>query len=278
LVPLDGSRLAESVLPAAAWLARKTGARLMLVRVHGEPHLATEETAAKDLEAHAERLRARGIRVDVHVHERPVDDVATAIDGHAHELRADLIAMCAHGRTNLRTRLTGSIAERILRGGSVPILLRTAQRPDDREFRLRRLLAPIDFGHDVDSALATVRALALADGTTVVLLSALEGTSPPTTLLLPGTSAILRQLDRGELERRLEELAAGLRGDVASVETVVSDRRPVDAIATEVASLDPDLILLVTDAHSRLARWHDPSATQRLLAIPDRTLLLMREL
>jgi nucleotide-binding universal stress UspA family protein len=287
LVPLDGSRLAEAVLPAASWLARRAGARLLLLhvlereppeRVHGEPHHATQETAAADLEAHAERLRARGIAVEVHVHERPVGDVATAIEGHVHELRGDLIAMCAHGRTNLRTRLTGSIAERILRGGSVPILLRTAHQPDDRDFQLRRMLVPIDFGHDVDAALASVRAIAPASGTAVVLLSALERKSPPATLLLPGTSAILREFDRGAIERRLEELAAGLRGDVASVETVVSDRRPADAIATEVASLAPDLILLVTDAHTRLARWSDPSATQRLLAVPDLVLLLMREM
>lgn len=287
LVPLDGSRLAEAVLPAASWVARRVGARLLLLhvlereppeRVHGERHYASAETAAADLEAHAEQLRTRGLAVEAHVHERAVADVATAIDAHAHELHADLIAMCAHGRTNLRTRLVGSIAERILRGGSVPILLRTADQPDDRDFQLRRMLVPIDFDHDVDAALSAIRELAPASGAAVVLFSAVEPDSPPTALLLPGTSAVLRELDREGIQRRLEELAEVVRADVSTVETVVSERRPADAIALEVESLPPDLIVLVTDAHTRRGRWHDPSATQRLLRVPGLLLLLLREL
>ena len=287
LVPLDGSRLAEAVLPAASWLARRGDARLLLLHVlerdppelvHGEPHHASAEDAERALESLAERLRQQGVAVEAHVHPRAVGDVATAIDSHAHELGADLIAMCAHGRTNLRTRLVGSIAERILRGGSVPILLRTAQRPDDAAFQLRRVLVPVDFRHDVDASLTAVKALAPPEDATVALLSAVEAESPPTGRLLPRTAAILRELDHDDLQRRIAELAQRLQPDVANVETIVDDRRPVDAIAAAVESLAPDLIVLVTDAHGAIARWHDPSAAQRLLRLPDLLLLLIKEL
>jgi nucleotide-binding universal stress UspA family protein len=287
LVPLDGSRLAEAVLPVASSVADKLGARLLLLHVlerqppaavHGEPHHATAQAARADLETHARVLRRLGVGVEVHVHERPVDDVAAAIDSHAHELGADLIAMCAHGRTNVRTRLVGSIAERILRGGSIPILLRTARRSDLADFELRTLLAPIDFDHDVESALSAVRLIAPAYGATVVLLSALEPESPPTERLLPGTSAVMRELDLEDLDRRLAELAQRLRRDVAEVQTIVDARRPADAILTASESLPADLTVLVTDAHGRLSRWTDPSAAQRLLGRPDLTLLLIKEL
>jgi len=55
LVPLDGSRLAEAVLPAACSIAQKLGARRLLlhvleldspVTVHGEPHLRGLQEAA----------------------------------------------------------------------------------------------------------------------------------------------------------------------------------------------------------------------------------------
>src|SRR4051812_12260485 len=114
LVALDGSRLAEAVLPAACSLAGRLDARLFLVHVlerdppatvHGEPHHTRAGDAQEYLERLAGGLRRRGLGVEVHVHERPVSDVAAAIDAHAHELDADLIAMCAHGRTNLRTRV-----------------------------------------------------------------------------------------------------------------------------------------------------------------------------
>jgi nucleotide-binding universal stress UspA family protein len=197
---------------------------------------------------------------------------------HAHELDADLIAMCAHGRSNLRTRLLGSIAERILRGGSVPILLRTVRRPDVPGFDLRRLLVPIDFGHDVDAALDAARLLAPAYGAAVTLLSALEPPPPATSRLLPGTSALLREYDRDELGRRVGALAGELRRELGDVEAAVADQPPTDAIVALADSLPADLIVLVTDAHGGLESWYEPSTGRRLLQRPDLTLLLIKEL
>src|SRR5215212_9300102 len=94
LVPLDGSPLAEAVLPAARSLAGTLGAKLLLLHVlereppadvHGEPHLCDEPEALAYLERQAGELRRQGVAVESHVHERPVDDVAAAVDRHAHE-------------------------------------------------------------------------------------------------------------------------------------------------------------------------------------------------
>ena len=285
LVPLDGSRLAEAVLPAACSIARKLGARLLLVHVlerdpprtvHGEPHLRSAGDASAYLEEHATPMRERGLTVEVHVHERPVTDIAAALDGYTHELAADLIAMCAHGRSNLRTQLIGSIAERILRGGSVPILLRTVRRPGGAGFELRKLLVPIDFGHDVDTALAAARTLATPYGAELVLLAAPEPPPPPTSRLLPETTALTRQYELDNLHHRLAELARQLPADL-DLQTIVADASPTDAILDATESLPADLILLVTHAHAGLSSWYDPSIVQRLLRRPDLTLLLIRE-
>jgi nucleotide-binding universal stress UspA family protein len=287
LVPLDGSRLAEAVLPAARSLAAKLDARLLLLHVlereppadvHGEPHLCDEPEALAYLEKQAGELRRDGIAVESHVHERPVDDVAAAVDRHAHEFGADLIGMCAHGRSNLRARVIGSIAERILRGGGVPILLRTVRRPDVPAFELRRLLVPIDFDHDVDAALAAARALASPYGAAVTLLSVLEPRAPTPARLLPRTSALTREYEIDDLGHRLAALAERLRPDVAEVRAVVGDEPPADAILSVGDSLPADLIVLVTDAHGGLAGWYDPSTGQQLLKRPDLTLLLIKEL
>jgi nucleotide-binding universal stress UspA family protein len=287
LVPLDGSRLAEAVMPAARSFAEKFAARLLLLHVlerqapaavHGEPHLGTEEEALAYLEERAEELRRHGVVVESHVHERPVDDVAPAVDRHAHEFGADLIAMCAHGRSNLRTRVVGSIAERILRGGSVPILLRTVRAHDGAQFDLRRLLVPLDFGHDVDAALAAARTLAKSYGASVTLLCALERPAATTSRLLPGASALMAAYEEDELRRRLVEVADRLRGDVGDVHALFSDRRPTEAILAVGESLPADLIVIVTDAHSGLWNWYDVSIGQQLVRRPELTLLLIKEL
>jgi nucleotide-binding universal stress UspA family protein len=287
LVPLDGSALAEAVLPAARSLGERLGAQLLLLHVlerepptsvHGEPHLRDADEALGYLEERAHELRQHGVPVDTHVHERPVEDVAAAIDTHAHEFGVDLIAMCAHGRSNLRTRLIGSIAERILRGGSVPILLRTVRRADVPEFELRTLLVPIDFDHDVETALSAARALAAPYGAAVTLLSALEPGAPPTSRFLPGTTALAREYERDDVTRRLNELADRLQGDLRDVQAVVADAAPTKAILAFSDSLHADLIVLVTDAHGGLSSWYEPSTGQQLLKHADLTLLLIKEL
>ena len=285
LVPLDGSQLAEAVLPVASSIAEKLGASLVLLHVleqepprdvHGEPHLARADEAAAYLDERARTLRAPGVTVEVDVHERPVGNVAAAIDRHAHEHGADLIAMCAHGRTNPIDRLLGSIAERILRGGSTPILLRTVREPSNDPFELRNLLVPIDFEHDLDEALTVVRMLAGAYGAGVTLLSVREPGPSEAARLLPGTTALAERFALDDLRRRIEELAARLRADIAEVRTDVSDRRPSAAI---LAALEPaSLVVLVTDAHGGPAGWFDPSTTQQLLGRPDLTLLLIKEM
>jgi nucleotide-binding universal stress UspA family protein len=140
------------------------------------------------------------------------------------------------------------------------------------------VLVPLDFEHDVEAALAAARTLAAPYGARVALLSALEPESPATSRLLPGTTEVMRDLERAGLAERLDELAERLRPDVAQVETIADDGRPTDAILAASDRLPADLIVLVTDAHGRLSRWYDPSTAQRLLSRPDLTLLLIKEL
>jgi nucleotide-binding universal stress UspA family protein len=285
LVPLDGSRLAEAILPVAASFASKLDASLVLLHVleqepprdvHGEPHLADADAAASYLEERARTLREAGAVVGVDVHERPVANVAAAIDRHAHEHDADLIAMCAHGRSNPLDRLLGSIAERILRGGGAPILLRTVREPSDEAFELRHLLVPVDFEHDVEEALSAVRLLVAAYGARVTLLSVREPGPPEAARLLPGATALAEQYALDDLRRRIEELASGLRADVTTVQADVSARRPSAAILSAVEPAT--LVVVVTDAHGGPTGLFDPSTTQQLLARPDLTLLLIKEL
>ena len=285
LLPLDGSQLAEAILPVAASFGKHLSASLVLLHVleqepprdvHGEPHLARADAAESYLEERARALRDAGVAVEVDVHERPVANVAAAIDRHAHEHDADLIAMCAHGRSNPLDRLLGSIAERILRGGGAPILLRTVREPSDGPFALRHLLVPIDFEHDVEEALSAVRLLARPYRAHVTLLSVREPGPTAAARLLPGATAQAERYALDDLRRRVEELADGLRTDVTTVRADVSARRPSAAI---LSAIEPaSLVVVVTDAHGGPGGLFDPSTTQQLLARPDLTLLLIKEM
>ncbi len=143
LVPLDGSDDSASVVPHARELAHRMEARLYLLSVvdHGihlgstyMPHAAQEEEerekALEELRAHLEEVavecRSDGLQVDtrVQLNESP----ARAILEHQEEVGADLIAMSTRGRGGVARLVMGSVADKVIRGGTVPVFV---NRPGD---------------------------------------------------------------------------------------------------------------------------------------------------
>src|SRR5512137_823854 len=94
LVPLDGSRMAEVVLPAVAEIAARFGAWVTLVHVieknapaavHGDSHLRAPEEAERYLRDLAASRLGAVPRVEQHVHTSEVKDVAKSIAEHVVE-------------------------------------------------------------------------------------------------------------------------------------------------------------------------------------------------
>jgi len=140
LVPLDGSTTAEQVLPAATLIAKAMCAEMALLRVSIvyllgsfvgewlEPLQGSFKTAnqcAKDYLDHVGgRLEGEGVEVSTTVQ---MGAVAESIVQYAETQQMDLIAMCTHGRTGVGRWTLGSVADRVLRASSMPILLVRAQ-------------------------------------------------------------------------------------------------------------------------------------------------------
>ena len=142
LVPLDGSRLAERALTPAVRIGRLTSARFTLVRAvkrayHPFGNSGTNGgnlirddgskrrivDAARYLERIAARLRLESPRVDKVVLE---GEPAGAILHEAFAQNVDLIAIATHGRGGLQRLLLGSVADKVIRGTTAPVL---AYRP-----------------------------------------------------------------------------------------------------------------------------------------------------
>jgi len=129
LVPLDGTKLAETSLAEATRLA--VGGELLLVRDvvsgHGdwsddltEPREATD-MAKVYLDGVANRLREDGIRVRTLVLTRPV--VTDAISEVVSTEAIDLIVLATHGRGAIGRLLHGSVSDALARHAPVPVLL-----------------------------------------------------------------------------------------------------------------------------------------------------------
>ncbi len=86
---------------------------------------SASQDAQRYLDGVAARLEAQGIKTSTTLQ---IGGVANAIIDFAEENSIDLIAMCTHGRTGLARWALGSVADRVLRAGRVPLFLVRAKR------------------------------------------------------------------------------------------------------------------------------------------------------
>lgn len=141
LVTLDGSPESREIFPYAQALAQVSGCSVTLLRVipphfplsspftshtsHQFQGLEREELVARDfLEEEAAPLRDEGISVEVAT--RSDIHPAEGILEFAEENQVDVIAMATHGRGGVSRLILGSVADKIIRGGNIPVLLHRA--------------------------------------------------------------------------------------------------------------------------------------------------------
>lgn len=142
LIPLDGSALSEQILSPALEIGKLMGAEYTLLRavepfvMVGYAPLAqvsrldlkmSQEAldgAQRYLTRVAERLQAEGFTIRTRALQ--ATHPAAAILDEAHRQDTDLIAMTTHGRSGIARLLLGSVADKVLRGAALPMLV---QRP-----------------------------------------------------------------------------------------------------------------------------------------------------
>lgn len=280
LVPLDGSRLAESALPYAAFLAEKLGATITLIHIieknapkeiHSEHHLTDPDEARSYLNEVAQRFFPPDIPVESHVHTSLVSDVAKSIVEHVAEIQHDLVVMCTHGHSGLREWITGSIAQQVIGRGDIPVLL---VRPDESEdqpaFACRKLLIPLDGNPDHEQGLPVAAELAHVCEAVLHLVmviptyGTLAGTQAAAAKLLPGTmSAMLDMSEKsGEdyLRRHLEHwIDSGI-----TVTAEVARGDPAQTIINTALQAKADLIVLGTHGKAGTDAFWSGSVTPKI--------------
>jgi nucleotide-binding universal stress UspA family protein len=145
LVPHDFSGSANHAAAIARDEAKLHNARIVLLHVIDLPHqfqpdavivpqatgapINLRDYAVSSAEAHLNEIAARlekdGIKAQSFIRlGSPVDEITKFID----EEKVDLIVMGTHGRTGLKALLVGSVAERVVRTSSVPVM--TVRHPE----------------------------------------------------------------------------------------------------------------------------------------------------
>ena len=292
LVPLDGSSLAEAILPDAQALARRLQARLTLLHirekhapstVHGDRHLASAQEAEQYLSALAQKLAQPGQTVAWHVHADDERGVAKMIVDQALELGADLIVLSTHGggaAAGLRERLLGSIAQQVVHEGRVPVLLIRPQKDTVAgPHQIQNILLPLDGERVHEPAIPVAVALAQALSATIHLLSVV-----PTVETLSGqesaSGAVLPTAMRAVLELAQQGGADYLQRvrTLIPIATTVEVARgdPAKAIVSAAKKVHADLIVMATHGRMGLGAFWSASVAPKVLNEFMGPLLLLR--
>jgi nucleotide-binding universal stress UspA family protein len=158
LVPLDGSKPAEKVLPYARYLAGRFKVPVELLAVvdiaEMASHMVSEkgrfldtiiEDGVRQCTSYLSGVATTFADLDVRCSVEKGKAEDTIIEKAATD-KAMLITMATHGRSGLNRFLLGSVAEKVLRGSVNPLLLirATGEAKSENEAMLKSILVPLD--------------------------------------------------------------------------------------------------------------------------------------
>jgi nucleotide-binding universal stress UspA family protein len=290
LVPLDGSLRSELILGQLGRLLHGKDVQVLLLRVlppdvqpKGSPlsgFLKEERGAAeKYIDDLVERVRQGGARAKGYV---IGGEVAPVILKVAETEKSTLIAMTTHGRSGLSRWIMGSVAEKVVRGSSVPVLVVRSFIPGSggavrqataEELSIGKILIPTDGSPYAAAAVTPALELARVFGSEAVVVHA------EYPFVLPGpemgalpTSAPTPALRDPVTKPAAEALAAaGIR-----VTRVTEIGDPAGVILDQCQAGHADLIVMATHGRSGVGRWILGSVAERVLHHAHVPLLLVR--
>lgn len=293
LVPLDGSKTAEAVLPLARYLAVNFKIPVELLGVVDVAEMAVHIPAAKarmfdsivETEvAHGERYLRKvadsfaGIDVTCAVEKGSVHEVIAAKGAGARTLTA----MATHGRSGIGRVLLGSVTEKILRITANPLLVVRAGEglTAERVTPLKSLIVPLDGSELAESILPAVADLAKTLNLEMVLFRAYhlpyENYAGEDTFSAVNYGDVISAI-RDEAKAYLEKAVAKVKAlGVAKVSCAAKEGLPTDEIITVGKTTPGALIAMASHGRSGIKRMMLGSVSETVTRHGTAPVLMIR--
>jgi nucleotide-binding universal stress UspA family protein len=282
LIPLDGSKTAEKVLPFARILAGTLKLPIELLGVvdigAATAHIAADkarylariiaesESASRE---HLDEIAATfaGLPVSCKVERgRPADVIIERAEAE----KGTLIAMATHGRSGINRWMMGSVAEKVLRGTTTPLFLVRASDavPAAAPAAIKSIVVPLDGSALAESVLPTVCEVAKQLDLEIVLCRAYELAATAyygSEDYLPNYDEMLRDMREdveGYLKQKAEALKASGFTKVSWVALAGSDAEEIVRYANKHHDA---LVAMCTHGRSGVTRWALGSVTEKVV-------------
>ncbi len=283
LVPLDGSELAEKAIPYTETIAKVKKSEVVLFAVSITPAGYRRDRLLKSyLDANAKDLVARGIKVSTTV---AYGEVAEEIIGYADKNNIDLIVISTHGYSGIKRWVLGSVAQKVLYGTCVPVLLIKSKSPALSRLELKKIVIPLDGSPFSETTFAHVEDLAKHAGTEIVLLEVSESPIVPSYGSRPINQTWEKYRDNlwAELQQQVSEYLEKTNADLEKKGLKVKyqvARGEVGGVAQSIMQIaqkeKADLIVMATHGRTGVNRWVYGSVANRIVQESTQPLLLIR--
>ena len=290
LIPLDGSQLAEVVLPYAKELSGRLDLEVIILHVctpeeqapdamhrayvdqiaENVTSQATEIQQKTALKKKTRRIKAKG--------EITIGYPAEEIIRYASKYEVDFILIATHGYSGIKQWKISSVAEKVLRASKVPVLLVPAETPYkivyDKWPRMM-LLVPLDGSELAESVLPHVEALAKQRGiepVEIALIAVCEKHSIPSNLIeaskLYGWEEYIDQRT-SELKKMYEQYLAGIEKRLTDsglkVKSKVLMGKPAQRIIEFTRENPFSLVVIATHGHMGYVHWDYGDVANKVL-------------
>jgi nucleotide-binding universal stress UspA family protein len=288
LVPLDGSKTAESALPYARGLAEKLDAEVELLEVIDVAEIPAE---VSDQTAFADNLRDH-VNRRLNQYLAPIAESfspmrakcrveqgspATVIIGTAAADKETLIIMASHGRSGLQRWLLGSVAEKVLRGTANPLLLVRAAEPapsagqatfgsivvalDGSELGEMALAPALELSRALKIALVLVRAYQLP----ITAYYRADDYPASAAAFIPSYAEVVEEMGR-EAREYIDAKMKELRDQgLEHVRAEILEGNAADEVIKLAGSQKNSLIAMCTHGRSGVKRWMLGSITEKVV-------------
>jgi len=284
LVPLDGSKLSEKVLPQVELLAKRSNAEVILLRVVPfswpseflhvrEMGDKLDKEASDYLFAINAKLIEKGIRGECCVHEGSVPEIVCDF---AKGNEIDLIAMSTHGRRGVKRWALGSVADKVIQTSSVPVLLNRITGKKVTSSHYKNILIPVDGSHFSENVFPQARYLVELFKAKVWFLHVID------THLVESFTALKDNIIEEDgksienIQNYFSTIEKRVKETQVAYELVIKKGNPAETICDFAKENEIDLIAMSTHGRGGIARWALGSVADKVVQSSSKPVLLIR--
>jgi len=297
LVPLDGSNVAECVLPHVEVLATSNNQMSItfLYAVQPLEVIMTKPAFRDRIESEArsaasdylENLISNQKYQEMAEEKVIVGKAAETIIDYAKKNKMDLIVMATHGLSGVKRWIRGSVAEKVLHESKVPVWLIKASAPRKglyKKGKKIRLLVLLDGSSLAEKVLQHVKKLSghFGEQSDITLLRVCEIFFPPYTYPPPTPMTWEEYLGyetkrcREICQTYLDKIAEKLQKEGLSVQTEAPTGNVAETIVDYTNKNEFDLVIMATHGRTGLSKWALGSVADKVLTGVSNPIFLVR--